>query len=49
LIRVTDQSWAPSNRISFGPPLISNKKQIDEMLDILHSVLLTVFSEEPVK
>lgn len=41
-IRVTDQSWAPSNRVSFGPPLISNKEQIDQMLDILYSVLVSV-------
>lgn len=41
-IRVTDQGWAPSNRVSFGPPLISNKEQIDRMLDILYAVLQSV-------
>jgi putrescine aminotransferase len=46
LIRVSDQSWGPSNRISFGPPLISNKEQIDEMLDILYSVLKTVLIDK---
>lgn len=42
LIRVTDQSWSPSNRVSFGPPLTSTKEQIDNMLDILYSVLVDV-------
>lgn len=42
-IRVTDESWAPSNRVSFGPPLTSNKEQIDDMLDILYSVLTGIF------
>jgi len=43
-IRVTDQSWAPSNRVSFGPPLTSSKEEIDAMLDILYSVLTSVFA-----
>jgi len=42
-IRVTDQSWAPSNRVSFGPPLTSTKEEIDKMLDILYSVLTGMF------
>ena len=42
LIRVTDESWSPSNRVSFGPPLISNKEEIDRILDILYSLLSDV-------
>lgn len=42
LIRVTDQSWSPSNRVSFGPPLTSTKEQVDQMLDVLYSVLQEV-------
>lgn len=41
-IRVTDEGWAPSNRISFGPPLISTREQVDQMLDILYAVLREV-------
>ncbi len=44
-IRVTDQSWAPSNRVSFGPPLTSNKQEIDQMLDILYEVLTSLFMD----
>lgn len=39
LVRVTDESWSPSNRLSFGPPLISTKEEIDRMLDILYALL----------
>lgn len=41
-IRTTDESWAPSNRVSFGPPLTSTKEEIDQMLDILYGVLKEV-------
>jgi len=41
-IRVTDQSWAPSNRVSFGPPLTSTREEIDKMLDILYATIKEV-------
>jgi 4-aminobutyrate aminotransferase-like enzyme len=44
-IRVTDQSWSPSNRVSFGPPLTSTREEIDKMLDILYSVLTSMFMD----
>lgn len=41
-IRVTDEGWSPSNRVSFGPPLVSTREDIDRMLDILLGVLRDV-------
>ena len=38
-IRVSDQSWGPANRISFCPPLIVKKEEIDKILDILHPLV----------
>ena len=34
---------APSNRVSFGPPLTSNREEIGDMLDVLYSVLTSMF------
>ena len=45
LIRVTDQSWSPSNRVSFGPPLTSTEAEVDQMLDVLYGVLTDVFKK----
>jgi putrescine---pyruvate transaminase len=39
LVRETDQSWSPSNRLSFAPPLIVTPAEVDRMLDILFPIV----------
>ncbi|MEW5722416.1 MAG: aspartate aminotransferase family protein [Thermodesulfobacteriota bacterium] len=39
LLRVTEITFAPGNRITFSPPLTSDKSEIDRMLDILRAAL----------
>jgi putrescine aminotransferase len=38
-VRVSDQSWSSSNRISFCPPLVVTKEEIDKALDILYPIV----------
>ena len=38
-VRVSDQSWSAANRISFCPPLIVTKPDVDKILDILYSIV----------
>jgi len=38
-VRVSDQSWSSSNRISFCPPLVVTKEEVDKALDILYPIV----------
>ena len=45
-IRICDQNWAPGNRIMFCPPLVSNEKDIDNMLDRLYDAFADELKDE---
>jgi len=38
-VRVSDQSWTSSNRVSFCPPLVVTKEEVDKILDILYPIV----------
>lgn len=38
-VRVSDQSWSSSNRVSFCPPLVVTKEEVDKILDILYPIV----------
>ena len=38
-VRVSDESWSSANRISFCPPLIVTKEEVDKILDILYEIV----------
>ena len=38
-VRVSDQSWSSANRISFCPPLVVTKEEVDTILDILYPIV----------
>jgi putrescine aminotransferase len=38
-VRVSDQSWSSANRISFCPPLVVTKEEVDRILDILYPIV----------
>lgn len=43
-VRVSDQSWSSANRISFCPPLIVTKEEVDKILDILYPIVSSLKS-----
>jgi len=38
-VRVSDQSWSSANRISFCPPLVVTKEEVDKIIDILYPIV----------
>ncbi len=46
LVRTSDESWSPGNRVSFSPPLVTTKAEIDCMLDILFPLVAELVPAE---
>jgi len=38
-VRVSDESWSSANRISFCPPLVVTKEEVDKIIDILYPIV----------